>query len=73
MCIRDSILLGTFIVAQTGVLLMGLGSVLGQLVTSVVIDLLWPPAAGPALWQVLAMVVVAVGSVVVAMPWRRRR
>ncbi|MFJ2535004.1 DMT family transporter [Microbacterium maritypicum] len=67
------ILLGTFIVAQTGVLLMGLGSVLGQLVTSVVIDLLWPPAAGPALWQVLAMVVVAVGSVVVAVPWRRRR
>ncbi len=67
------ILLGTFIVAQTGVLLMGLGSVLGQLVTSVVIDLLWPPAAGPALWQVLAMVVVAVGAVVVAVPWRRRR
>jgi transporter family-2 protein len=67
------ILLGTFIVAQTGVLLMGLGSVLGQLVTSVVIDLMWPPAAGPALWQVLAMVVVAVASVVVAVPWRRRR
>ena len=67
------ILLGTFIVAQTGVLLMGLGSVLGQLVTSVVIDLLWPPAAGPALWQVLAMVVVAVASVVVAVPWPRRR
>lgn len=67
------ILLGTFIVAQTGVLLMGLGSVLGQLTTSVVIDLLWPPAAGPALWQVLSMVVVAVASVVVAVPWRRRR
>ena len=67
------ILLGAFIVGQTGVLLMGLGSVLGQLVTSVVIDLLWPPAAGPALWQVLAMVVVAVASVVVAVPWPRRR
>lgn len=67
------ILLGTFIVAQTGVLLMGLGSVLGQLTTSVVIDLLWPPAAGPALWQVLSMVVVAVASVVVAVPWPRRR
>lgn len=67
------ILLGTFIVAQTGVLLMGLGSVLGQLVTSVVIDIMWPPAAGPALWQVLAMVVVAVASVVAAVPWRRRR
>lgn len=67
------ILLGALIVAQTGVLLMGLGSVLGQLVTSVVIDLLWPAAAGPALWQVIAMVAVAVASVVVAVPWRRRR
>jgi transporter family-2 protein len=67
------ILLGAFIVAHTGVLLMGLGSVLGQLVTSVVIDLIWPPAAGPALWQVIAMVLVAVASVVVAVPWRRRR
>ncbi|AVL98827.1 MULTISPECIES: DMT family transporter [Microbacterium] len=67
------ILLGAFIVAHTGVLLMGLGSVLGQLVTSVVIDLLWPAQAGPALWQVVAMVVVAVGSVLVAVPWRRRR
>lgn len=67
------ILLGATIVAHTGVLLLGLGSVLGQLVTSVVIDLVWPPAAGPALWQLIAMVAVAVASVVVAMPWRRRR
>jgi transporter family-2 protein len=67
------ILLGATIVAHTGVLLLGLGSVLGQLVTSVVIDLLWPAAAGPALWQLLAMVAVAVASVVVAVPWRRRR
>jgi len=67
------ILLGAFIVAHTGVLLMGLGSVLGQLITSVVIDLLWPAQAGPALWQVIAMVIVAVGSVLVAVPWRRRR
>lgn len=67
------ILLGATIVAHTGVLLLGLGSVLGQLVTSVVIDLVWPPAAGPALWQLIAMVAVAVASVVVAVPWRRRR
>lgn len=67
------ILLGATIVAHTGVLLLGLGSVLGQLVTSVVIDLVWPPAAGPAPWQLIAMVVVAVASVVVAVPWRRRR
>jgi bacterial/archaeal transporter family-2 protein len=66
------ILLGAFIVAHTGVLLMGLGSVLGQLATSVVIDLLWPAAAGPALWQIVGMVVVAVASVVVALPRRRR-
>ncbi|KDA05939.1 hypothetical protein DC31_11720 [Microbacterium sp. CH12i] len=67
------ILLGAAIVAQTGVLLLGLGSVLGQLTTSVVIDLFWPAASGPALWQLLAMIVVAVASVVVALPWRRRR
>lgn len=66
------ILLGAFIVAHTGVLLMGLGSVLGQLATSVVIDLLWPAASGPALWQIIGMVVVAVASVVVALPRRRR-
>ncbi|MEV4775545.1 DMT family transporter [Microbacterium sp. LWH12-1.2] len=67
------ILLGAFIVGQTGVLLMGLGSVLGQLTTSVVIDLLWPAVSGPEPWQLIAMVVVAVASVVVAVPWRRRR
>lgn len=66
------ILLGALIVAHTGVLLMGLGSVLGQLVTSVVIDLIWPAAAGPALWQIIAMVIVAAASVLVALPRRRR-
>ncbi|MGY1552094.1 DMT family transporter [Microbacterium sp. A588] len=67
------ILLGAVIVAHTGVLLLGLGAVLGQLVTSVVIDLLWPTTAGPALWQLVTMVLVAVASVVVAVPWRRKR
>jgi transporter family-2 protein len=67
------ILLGAYIVAYTGVLLMGLGSVLGQLMASVVIDLVWPAAAGPALWQIIAMMVVAAGSVIVALPRRRRR
>lgn len=66
------ILLGAVVVAHTGVLLMGLGSVLGQLSASVVIDLLWPAAAGPALWQIIAMVLTAVASVLVAVPWRRR-
>ncbi|UJP11625.1 DMT family transporter [Microbacterium sp. KUDC0406] len=67
------ILLGAFLVAQTGVLLLGLGSVLGQLSTSIVIDLIWPPPAGPAAWQLILMVLVAVASVVVALPRRRRR
>lgn len=66
------ILLGTFIVAHTGVLLMGLGSVLGQLAASVVIDLTWPAEAGPALWQLIGMIAVAMASVVVALPRRRR-
>lgn len=60
------ILLGALIVSHTGVLLMGLGSVLGQLAASIVIDLIWPAEAGPALWQIIAMVVVAVASVIVA-------
>jgi len=67
------ILLGATIVAHTGVLLLGLGSVLGQLVTSVIIDLLWPAASGPALWQLAAMIAMAAASVLVALPWRRRR
>lgn len=67
------ILLGVVIVARTGVLLMGLGAVLGQLVVSVLIDLFWPPAAGPAPWQVIGMVLAAGLSVLVALPWPRRR
>lgn len=68
------IFLGAWLVAHTGVLLLGLGSVLGQLIAAVVIDLLWPPAAGPALWQLIAMVLVGVAAVLVALirPPRRR-
>lgn len=67
------ILLGAVVVAHTGVLLMGLGAVLGQLAASVVIDVLWPASSTPPLWQLIAMIVIAVASVVVAIPWRRRR
>ncbi|HWV49545.1 MAG TPA: DMT family transporter, partial [Microbacterium sp.] len=67
------IFLGARLVAQTGVLLLGLGSVLGQLVTAVVIDAIWPAEAGPALWQTIAMVAVAVTSVLVAVIRPRRR
>ncbi|MGW8484549.1 DMT family transporter [Microbacterium sp. NPDC055903] len=66
------IFLGAFLVAHTGVLLLGLGSVLGQLVTAVVIDMIWPTDAGPAAWQVIAMVAVSVASVFVAVIRRRR-
>lgn len=67
------ILLGAVVVAHTGVLLLGLGAVLGQLTASVVIDLLWPATSAPPLWQLMAMVIIAIASVLVAIPWRRRR
>lgn len=66
------ILMASFLVAHTGVLLLGLGSVLGQLTASVLIDLIWPAAAGPAVWQLIAMVVIAAASVLGALPRRRR-
>lgn len=66
------ILLSVIVVARTGVLLMGLGVVFGQLLASVAIDLLWPSVAGPALWQIVTMVVLAAASVLTALLWRRR-
>ncbi len=65
------IFLGALLVAHTGVLLLGLGSVLGQIIAAVVIDLLWPPAQAPALWQVVAMAATATASVVIAVIRRR--
>lgn len=67
------ILMASFLVAHTGVLLLGLGSVLGQLAGSILIDLIWPAVAAPAPWQLAAMIGLAVASVVVAVPRRRRR
>jgi transporter family-2 protein len=67
------IFMASFLVAQIGVLLLGLGSVLGQLTASVIIDLVWPAASGPALWQLLGMIALAAASVLVALPRRRRR
>ncbi|WP_336631783.1 MULTISPECIES: DMT family transporter [unclassified Microbacterium] len=62
------------LVVHTGVLLLGLGAVTGQLVTAFVLDMLWPPDAGSG-WQLqLLMIVVAgAGVVVAAAPWRARR
>ncbi|WP_137846083.1 DMT family transporter [Microbacterium sp. 2FI] len=68
------IFLSAAIVQYTGVLLLGLGAVVGQLLTSVALDALWPAPAGPGLAQEATMVAVALASVfVAAVPWRRRR
>lgn len=68
------IFLSAAIVVHTGVLLLGLGAVAGQLLTALVIDVAWPAAAGPGWVVELITVVVALASVVVAaVPWRRRR
>ncbi len=68
------IFLAAAIVQYTGVLLLGLGTVVGQLLASVVLDALWPAPASPGLVQELAMIVVALASVVVAaVPWRSLR
>jgi len=68
------IFMSAALVAHTGVLLLGLGAVVGQLGMSFALDALWPAPASPGLVQELAMVVVALLSVVVAtVPWGRLR
>lgn len=68
------IFLSAALVSYTGVLLLGLGVVVGQLVASIAIDAIWPVASGPGLAQEIAMVVVALAGVAVAAaPWGRRR
>lgn len=68
------IFLSSVIVQRTGVLVLGLGSVVGLLTTSVVLDALWPaPAAPPTPLAILAAAVAIAGVVVAAVPWRRRR
>lgn len=67
------IVMSAALVAQTGVLLLGLGAVVGQLGMSFVLDAIWPAPAGPGPVQEVAMVVVALLSVLVGtLPWRRR-
>ncbi|SFS17319.1 transporter family-2 protein [Microbacterium sp. cf046] len=68
------IFMSAALVAHTGVLLLGLGAVVGQLGMSFALDALWPAPASPGIAQELAMVLVALLSVVVAtVPWRRLR
>ena len=68
------IFLSAALVRHTGVLQLGLGSVVGLLATSVVIDAFWPAPAGAPLLVALAAVAVAlVGVTVAVVPrWRRR-
>ncbi|MGN7968961.1 DMT family transporter [Microbacterium sp. 22296] len=68
------IFLSSVVVRRTGVLLLGLGSVVGLLTTSVLLDAAWPaPAAPSPAVAVLAAAVALAGVVVAAVPWRRRR
>ena len=68
------IFLSSVIVQRTGVLVLGLGSVVGLLTTSVVLDALWPaPAAPPTPLAILAAAVAIAGVVVAAVPWSRWR
>lgn len=66
------IFLSAALVVHTGVLLLGLGTVAGQLIAAFALDLAWPAEAGPG-WAIeLLTVIVALISVVVAVtPWRR--
>ena len=64
------IFLAAALVPYTGVLLLGLGTVVGQVVTSVLIDAIWPTEAAPTLGASLLMSMLAILSVVVAAtPW----
>jgi len=68
------IFLSAVVVRRTGVLLLGLGSVVGLLTTSVLLDALWPAPAAPSTGvAVLAAVVAIAGVAVAAIPWGRRR
>ena len=68
------IFLSAALVRHTGVLQLGLGSVVGLLLTSVVIDAIWPAHSGPPLALALTAVALAlVGVVIAVVPrWRRR-
>lgn len=66
------IFLAAAVVAYTGVLLLGLASVVGQVLTSMLLDLAWPTPASPGFGQQAVIAVIALASVIVAaVPWRR--
>lgn len=60
------------LVRFTGVLLLGLGTVVGQLLTSFLIDLLWPTESAPGMTTSLIMIGLGLCSVLAAIiPWGR--
>lgn len=66
------ITLSAVIVAYTGVLLLVIGTIVGQLVAAIVIDLIWPVSADHDVLRDLLVVAVAMASVLVVMaPWSR--
>lgn len=68
------IMMSAALVVHTGVLLLGLGAVVGQLLAALALDALWPAAASPGWIVEVLMVSVALVSVVVATsPWNWRR
>ncbi|MDE0547122.1 DMT family transporter [Microbacterium sp. C7(2022)] len=60
------IFLSAALVPHTGVLVLGLGAVAGQLVTAIVIDAFWPTQSSPPLVVQFTMVTIALSSVLVA-------
>lgn len=68
------IVISAALIRHTGVLLLGLGSVVGLLLASIVLDAAWPPVSGPAPWAALTAAAAALAGVAIAVvPWRRRR
>lgn len=67
------IFMSAALVVHTGVLLLGLGTVAGQLVTAFALDAVWPATASPGWTTGLLMVVIAgAGVVIAAAPGARR-
>ena len=66
------IFMSAALVVHTGVLLLGLGTVAGQLVTAFALDAVWPAAAAPGWTTELLMVVIAGAGVVIAAAGARR-
>lgn len=68
------IVISAALVRLTGVLLLGLGSVVGLLAASIVLDAIAPAPSGPSLLAASTAAAVAfVGVVIAVVPWRRRR